>query len=132
MPTVCLAECNLQRRVQGHGMMSEPRHGMTSEQRPLTLDFTIFQLGAFAILFFFALASLILSPWPLLGRMRPSHGTGCCALICYRGAWFVILSCCTFTQLTCYVFTFAIVLHSRISDSWFFRRYLFQTPDTFL
>ncbi len=90
---------------------------------------------------------LHLSPWPLqYWEECVPHMAPVVSLLrahIYHGAWFVMLSCCTCTQQTCYVFTFAIVLavtrhvsyirgvlHSRISDSWLFRRYLFQTPDT--
>ena len=61
--------------------------------------------------------------------------TGCCAFVCYCKAWFVILSCCTCTRLICctgilllvravtrHISCVGGVLHSGISDSWFFRR----------
>ena len=58
------------------------------------------------------------------------RGTGCCALICYREAWFATLSCCTCIRLTRHIILAVTrhcsciggVLHPGISDSWFFRR----------
>src|SRR5258708_33673710 len=70
---------------------------------------------------------------PLLGRMRPPQGTGCYALICYRGAWFVmsllhmhpadllhfcVCHCPRCDTLTRHVSCIRSVLHSRISDIW--------------
>ena len=153
-------------RAQAHAVSSEDfklRSNLGNRESRwcfATLDFPIFQLGAFAVLFFCPQhfspcrnsPSLMPAAWPhwlLPGRLflffKPGfsphvthhsileyfpRGTGCCALICYREAWFATLSCCACIRLTLYIVLAVTrhgsciggVLHPGISDSWFFRR----------